>query len=58
MEEVVSDKKNHKSENNDERKESERLDDRKNNISVKCDEKKMNMKQQMPRAPQWMKVKE
>ena len=58
MEEGVSDNKNYKSENNDERKEAECLDDRNNNQNEKYDEGKMKMKQQILRAPQWMKVKE
>ena len=58
MEEGVSDKKNDNSENNDERKDSECLDDRKNNKNEKYDEGEMKVKQQIPRAPQWMNVKE
>ena len=40
MEEGVSDNKNYKSENNDERKEAECLDDRNNNKNEKYDEGK------------------
>ena len=44
MEEGISDKKNDKSENNDDIKEAECLDYINNNKNEKYDEKKMNMK--------------
>ena len=58
MEEGLSDKKNDKKENIDERKEAEFLDDRNNNKNEKYDEGNIKPKQQMLRAPQLMKLKE
>ena len=58
MKEGASDNKNDKSENNDERKEAECLDDRNNDKNKNMMRKKMRVKRQIPIAPQWMKVKE
>ena len=63
MEEGVSDRKDDNNEKNDEEKQSECPDDTppidiEEGVKDINDEEKIKVRQQIPRAPQWMKVKE